>query len=344
MAIQLISLLERRTNMKVFVVGSGSWGTALANVLNDNGIETIIYGVNNEEINDINLNHKNSKFFGDLVLSDNLKATTSFELINDCDCILLAVPSSACINVTKRINEVINKKMLIINVAKGFNPENYHRLSVDVIANLDESKINGYCALLGPSHAEEVILRKLTTINAVSENDETAKIVQNMFSNDYFRVYRNNDLIGCEYAAGLKNIIAIASGILYGLGLGDNAKASLMTRGLAEMARYGVAKGGKIETFMGLCGMGDLIVTCTSQYSRNWQAGYLIGKENNSKIFWQTNTKTVEGVEACKIIKHEAELLNVSMPITNELFDVLFNNFEPKKAIKRLMNRELKSE
>lgn len=334
----------RKTEMKVFIVGSGSWGTALGNVLTDNAVETLIYGRNESQVNDISRNHKNTEFFGDVELNHDLKATADLEAVNDYDCILLAVPSSACIKMAATLNECITKPMLFVNVAKGFNGDNYHRLSEDVIAAVDREKMAGYCALLGPSHAEEVILRMQTTINAVSENEDIAVRIQRLFSNRYFRVYTNSDMIGCEYAAGLKNIIAIASGILYGLGLGDNAKASLMTRGLAEMSRYGIAKGGRIETFMGLCGMGDLIVTCTSAHSRNWQAGYLIGKENNARIFWETNSKTVEGVAACKIIRNEAEKLGISMPITNELYDILFNDLEPKKAIDRLMTRELKSE
>lgn len=330
--------------MKVFIAGSGSWGTAIASVLNDNGVETLIYGRNRNEVDDININHRNSRYFDDEELDPGIIATDDLQKAAGYDLIVLAVPSQASIEMALKIGEIVTKPVIIVNLAKGFNPENYHRLSEDIIAGFRKEYLKGYCALLGPSHAEEVILKMQTTINAVSDDEEISRTVQQLFSNSYFRVYRNNDMIGAEYAAGLKNVIAIASGILYGLNLGDNAKASLMTRGLAEMTRYGLAKGGRLETFIGLCGMGDLIVTCTSPHSRNWQAGYMIGQNNDSQIFWDTNTKTVEGVQACKIIKKEADTLGISMPITNELYEVLFNHREPREALYRLMTRELKSE
>ncbi len=329
--------------MKVFVVGSGSWGTALACTLLDNHQEVLIYGHNPAEIADINENHLNSKFFEDFPVNYDLKGTTDISLVDNYDLVLLAVPSSACISVIRQLKQYLTHKVVILNVAKGFHPETHERLSTVVTREMGDL-MECYAALLGPSHAEEVIRKMLTTVNIVSDNEKIAEEIQHMFANEYFRVYRNNDLVGCEYASGLKNIIAIASGILYGLGLGDNAKASLMTRGLAEMTRYGLAMGGRLETFMGLCGMGDLIVTCTSQLSRNWQAGYQIGSENSAKKFWETNTKTVEGVAACKIIKEEADRLGISMPITTELYGVLFNNNSPSESVIRLMTRKLKEE
>ena len=329
--------------MKVFVVGSGSWGTALACTLLDNGIETMIYGHNPAEIADINDNHRNSKFFADTPIHSGLKGTTDISLVSGYDTVLLAIPSKVCVEVLRQLKPYLTRKVTIINVSKGFYPETHERLSTVIIREMGDL-LESYVALLGPSHAEEVILKMYTTINSVSEDQEAARRVQKAFANEYFRVYTNSDLLGCEYASGLKNIIAIASGILYGLGLGDNAKASLMTRGLAEMTRFGLAKGGKLETYMGLCGMGDLIVTCTSPHSRNWQAGYQIGRENSAAGFWKTNDKTVEGVEACRIIYQEAVRLGIQMPITSELHGVLFDGNIPSQAIERLMTRELKPE
>ena len=329
--------------MKVFVVGSGSWGTALACTLLDNNQEVLIYGHNPKEIADINENHLNRKFFDDFPVHYDLRGTTDISLVNDYDLVLLAVPSKACISVLRQLKQYLTHKVIILNVAKGFHPDTHERLSTVVIREMGD-KLESYAALLGPSHAEEVIRKMLTAVNIVSEDEETAIKIQHMFANEYFRVYRNTDVIGCEYASGLKNIIAIASGILYGLGLGDNAKASLMTRGLAEMTRYGLAKGGKMETFIGLCGMGDLIVTCTSRFSRNWQAGYQIGCDNSAANFWKTNEKTVEGVEACRIIKQEAEKIGISMPITNELYEVLFNDAKPSESVLKLMTRKLRQE
>ena len=327
--------------MKVFVIGSGSWGTALANVLTDNGSEVTIYGRNINVVNEINQQHTNSKYF-DCKINESIKATNDITECRDYDAVLLSVPSRECLNIIHSIKPYLKENVIIINVAKGFEPSS-HRLLSDCITERLDHKCR-YAALLGPSHAEEVVVRKHTTVNICCEDEETSKLLQRAFSNEYFRAYRNSDLVGCQYGAGLKNIIAIASGILYGLDLGDNAKASLMTRGLAEMSRLGVLMGGKKETFMGLCGMGDLIVTCTSQYSRNWQAGYQIGKDNSACNFWKTNTKTVEGVDACRIIKQVADEKNVSMPITQELYKVLFEEKKPSDALNDLMTRSLKAE
>ena len=327
--------------MKVIVIGAGSWGTALGNVLADNGSEVVIYGRNQDVVEEINSQHTNSRYF-DCQLNNSITATTDISATEGKDVVLLSVPSRECVNVTREIKPYVDEKTIIVNVAKGFEPKSYRLLSECVCEELDNRCI--YAALLGPSHAEEVVERKHTTVNICCENDEIACMLQKEFSNEYFRVYRNSDLVGCQYGAGLKNIIAIASGIHNGLGLGDNAKASLMTRGLAEMSRLGVLMGGKRETFMGLCGMGDLIVTCTSHFSRNWQAGYQIGKDNSAEEFWRTNTKTVEGVDACRIIKHVADEKHVSMPITQELYKVLFEGKKPSDAIGDLMTRALKSE
>ena len=330
--------------MKVFVIGSGSWGTAVGNVLADNGVETMIWGRNPQEVEDISVNHRNSRFFEDTALNPELKATTEFSRINEFDTVILAVPSHAVKATAVKIRNVLTRKIRLVNLAKGFDPETHIRLSEEVQQILNDRYLVCYAALLGPSHAEEVIKRMQTTINIVCEDEEQAIILQKALSNEYFRVYRNDDMIGCEYAAGLKNIIAIASGILYGLELGDNAKASLMTRGLAEMSRYGLKKGARPETFMGLCGMGDLIVTCTSVHSRNWQAGYQIGKADSAAEFWRTNTKTVEGINACRIIYEEAQREKIPMPITAEVYQVLFENKKPSEAMLELMTRQLKAE
>ncbi len=329
--------------MKVFVVGAGSWGTALANVLADNGNEVVIYARDLNRVKEINEEHTNVKYFP-TKLNEKIRATSDLNEVKNFEYVLLSVPSGTSITMAEQLSHIIDRPTVIINSAKGFSPTTHDRLSVEIRKFFSEEQLTAYAAILGPSHAEEVVERLQTTVNVVCEDPIISKTLQKMFANEYFRVYRNDDMIGCEFGAGLKNIIAIASGILYGIGLGDNAKASLMTRGLAEMTRYGVRMGGRRETFMGLCGMGDLIVTCTSRFSRNWQAGYTIGKNNDADEFWKTNTKTVEGVEACRIIKQEADRLGISMPITNELYQVLFERKKPTEAIYDLMNRELKEE
>lgn len=330
--------------MKVAVVGSGSWGTALAQVLCDNNHDVLVWGRSEFEINDININKRNSTYFKDAELNHTMKATLDFNALDTCDIILLAVPSGAVESVSQHLNEILTKSVTIINVAKGFHPETHELLSQVIERVIDKDKLSGVVSLIGPSHAEEVVLRKLTTINAVSNDELLAEAVQVLFSNSYFRVYRNTDVIGSQIGVAIKNIIAVVSGAAAGLDLGDNARAALMTRGLAEMTRYGVYFGGKAETFLGLCGVGDLIVTCTSPHSRNFQAGYKIGLANSATEFMRTNTATVEGINAMKAVYDVATKEGIYMPITEEAYRVVYEGKEPSAAITDLMERDLKHE
>lgn len=330
--------------MKAVVIGSGSWGTGLAQVLCDNKVDVTIYGNCESEINDINENHRNSKYFGGIQIHPNLKATMDINVVKGSDIVVLSVPTIAIESVCKQLDEILDKKTIIVNTSKGFHPETFERMSCVIRENISEEHLSSVVSLIGPSHAEEVVIRMLTTICAVSLNEEDAKIVQRTFSNDYLRIYTGTDEIGSEIGVAVKNAIALASGILSGLGYGDNTRAALMTRGLMEMMRFGVAMGGKQETFMGMTGIGDLIVTCTSQHSRNFQAGYEIGKAGTAKIFWETNTKTVEGVRTAKAVHEKAKELGVDMPIVNEIYAVLFENKNARESAKQLMTRDLKPE
>lgn len=330
--------------MKVGIVGSGSWGTALAQVLCDNGHDVMIWGRSEFEINDINEFHRNSTYFEDAPLNESLKATLDLTQLADSELILLAVPSGAVESVATQMNNILTKATPVINVAKGFHPTTHELLSEVIERVMDEDKLSGVISLIGPSHAEEVVLRKLTTINAVSDDELLAEMVQVIFSNSYFRVYRNTDVIGSQIGVAIKNIMAVVSGAAAGLDLGDNARAALMTRGLAEMTRYGVYFGGKAETFLGLCGVGDLIVTCTSPHSRNFQAGYEIGKANSAKDFMKNNTKTVEGIHAMKAVYDVIQKEGIYMPITEEAYKVCYEGKDPRSAIRDLMERDLKHE
>lgn len=329
--------------MKIRVLGTGSWGTALAQTAADNGNDVMMWGIDQKEVDDIQYNHRNSKYF-DVPVSEKVHATMDLNCIRGADVILAAVPVKALESVLKQAVEKIDNQPIIINVAKGFHPDTHERLSVVIKRVVPEEKRSAVVSLIGPSHAEEVIIRKLTVVNAVSENEEAAEKIQNLFSNDYFRVYRNTDVIGAEVGVAIKNIMAIASGILEGIGQGDNARAALMTRGLAEMTRYGVAQGGHAETYLGLDGVGDLIVTCTSYHSRNFMAGLQIGKEGSAENFLKENTKTVEGVLACKVVHDEAHRQHIDMPITDEVYAVLYEGETPDQAVKNLMGRALKPE
>lgn len=330
--------------MKITIIGSGSWGTGIAQVLADNHEDVTIWGIEETQIDDIQNNHQNKAFFENVTLNSNIKASTDIKVVKDSDIIVLSVPTIAIEDVCKNILAHINKKVIVVNTSKGFHPKTNERMSEVIRETIPEDKLSSVVSLIGPSHAEEVVQRILTTICAVSLKEEDAKQIQKVFSNEYFRVYTGNDEVGSETGVALKNAIAVASGVLSGLGYGDNTRAALITRGLAEMIRFGTFMGGKSETFMGLTGIGDLIVTCTSPHSRNFQAGYEIGKANTAQIFWETNKKTVEGVRTAKVIHEIATKHHISMPIINEIYQVLYEGKEPATSAKDLMLRELKAE
>lgn len=330
--------------MKIFVIGSGSWGSTLAQVCVDNGHDVLLYGKNEQEINEINQFHTNSKYFENIQLNENLKATLDISKVGDADIVLLSVPSIVTKEVCVEIQQYITKKVIVVNTSKGFEPNTNMRMSDAIRSAFDPEKLSSVVSLIGPSHAEEVVLRLLTTVCAVSLNESDAKTIQNVFSNDYFRVYTGNDEVGSELGVAIKNSIALASGMLSGLGYGDNTRAALITRGLAEMIRFGVANGGNEKTFMGLTGMGDLIVTCTSVHSRNFEAGYQIGKANSAESFWKNNHKTVEGVRTTDVLYRLKNEMNIDMPIIDEIYQVLYQNKKPSDSAKDLMLRKLKAE
>lgn len=330
----------------IAVIGSGTWGTALAQVADDNGHHVVIYGHNPNQVNDINNNHKNSFYFGDgITLSSSITATTDLtRAIKDADIILMAVPSAALRSVLTEINGLLDHPVIFINTAKGFDTEKNQRLSFVFKGVIDPDKLKGFVSLIGPSHAEEVIVRDTTCICAVSLDEEASKFIAKTFSNTYFRVYLNNDEVGSEIGVAMKNAIALASGILEGLGFGDNARAALCTRGLAEIVRFGVSQGGKPETYLGLTGLGDLVVTCYSFHSRNFSAGLQIGKDDGAKHFMETNTKTVEGIRTVKVIFEMALAAGVELPIINALYAVLYGGTKPSELVTTLMSRPLKKE
>ena len=330
--------------MKTAVIGSGSWGTALAQVLADNKQDVILYGIEEDQVKDINENHKNSVFFPDVELNPDLKATTDINCVKDADVILLAVPSIAIGSVAKQINDLVDHPVIVVNVAKGFHPQTNERMSVAIRHAMDPEKLSSVVSLIGPSHAEEVVERQLTSIDAVSQKEEDAVAVQNLFSNDYLRIYTGDDEIGSELGAAVKNVMAIASGLISGLGYKDNTRAALITRGLQEMIRFGTEFGGRPQTFIGLTGVGDLIVTCSSENSRNFQAGYQIGRENDVNHFLATNKKTTEGVRTAKIVHELAAEKGIDMPICEEVYQILYEGKEPALCASDLMLRDLKRE
>jgi glycerol-3-phosphate dehydrogenase (NAD(P)+) len=331
--------------MRISVIGSGSWGTALAQVLADNGNDVLIYGVVAEEINDINENHRNSKFFPDVNLNSSLRATLNSEDLKEYnELILVVVPTQFIESALLTVKPYVTEETVVVNAAKGFDWNTNKRISETIRDFYSDIDYKGLCSIIGPSHAEEVVERKLTAICAVSTDNALAERVQRIFSNNYLRLYVSNDEIGAEYGVAIKNVIAIASGILEGQGYGGNAKAALITRGLREMVEYGVSLGASKDTFFGLTGVGDLIVTCFSPLSRNYQLGLTIGKLNSASHAMDGKSTTVEGVHSCKSVHEDAAARGIEMPIVDSVYRVLFEGAEPKTEIQHLMSRALKAE
>ncbi|WP_342469690.1 NAD(P)H-dependent glycerol-3-phosphate dehydrogenase [Ureibacillus sp. FSL K6-3587] len=330
---------------KVTVLGAGSWGTALAMVLTENGHDTLIWSHREDQANEINERHTNEKYLPNIQLPEKLTATSDIKsAVEHGEILVFAVPTKAIREVAGQVMNYLDKKVLIVHVSKGIEPDTLKRISEILEETLDPRVVEDIVVLSGPSHAEEVVLHHPTTITAACANLRSAEKIQDLFMNHYFRVYTNTDVIGVELGGALKNVIALAAGISDGLNYGDNAKAALITRGLAEIARLGVRMGGNPFTFAGLTGMGDLIVTCTSVHSRNWKAGNMLGKGMKLDEVLDNMGMVVEGVRTTKAAYQLAQKYDVSMPITTALYQVLFENKDPKDAVDELMHRLKKRE
>ncbi|AND41250.1 glycerol-3-phosphate dehydrogenase [Cytobacillus oceanisediminis 2691] len=331
--------MERKKE-SVAVAGAGSWGTALAMVLADNGHDVRLWGHNPDQIEEINKHHTNQKYLSGIHLPAEIRGYTSLEeALTGTDTLILAVPTKAIREVVGKIKGSRKEPLTIVHVSKGIEPDSLLRISEMIEEEMPGNLLDSVVVLSGPSHAEEVSLRHPTTVTVSSKNMVAAEKIQDLFINNNFRVYTNPDIIGVEIGGALKNIIALAAGITDGLGYGDNAKAALITRGLAEIARLGMKMGASPLTFSGLAGIGDLIVTCTSVHSRNWRAGNLLGKGHNLQEVLDNMGMVVEGVRTTKAAHQLAQKYDVKMPITTVLYDVLFNNVIAKDAVDLLMAR-----
>lgn len=332
-------------SQKVTVIGAGSWGSALANVLVENGHDVLIWTRNADQVSEINEQHTNKNYLPEATLADKLVATHNIEeAVKHSSILLFVVPTGAVRAVAKQVTPHLDEQKLIIHAAKGLENETHLRISEILTEELPKEYVKGIVALSGPSHAEEVMNHDLTSITSASVDSELAKEVQQLFINDYFRVYTNPDIIGVEIGAALKNIIALGSGILSGYGYGDNATAALITRGLAEITRLGEAINANPLTFLGLSGVGDLIVTCSSTHSRNWRAGNLIGSGYSLDDTLEEIGMVVEGVYTTQAANQLAKELKIDMPITQATYRVLYEGVSVEQAISELMNREGKSE
>lgn len=321
---------------KIAVIGSGSWGTALAVLLHNNKHSISLWSFKKEEVQNIKSCGENTEFLPGIKIPKEINVTNDETVVEDADIIVFATPSKFVRNIAQRFSAYINENQIIVNVAKGLEDNTLYRLS-EVIENV--IPICPVCVLSGPSHAEEVAL-SIPTVCVVSCKDIlVAQQIQDVFMNSVFRVYTSEDIIGVEIGGALKNVIALAAGASDGMGYGDNTKAALMTRGIAEIARLGIAMGAKAETFAGLSGIGDLIVTCTSMHSRNRRAGILLGKGKSLEEALYEVHQVVEGVNTAKAAYDLAKKYNVEMPITAEVNKVLFEGKDTKQAVIDLMNR-----
>lgn len=330
---------------KVSVIGAGSWGTAIAFVLAENGHDCLLWARRSEQAEEINTAHTNYSYLPEATLPVNLKATSNLEeAVHHGDVIIIAVPTKAIRPISKEINALLTEQKLFVHVSKGIEPDTHKCISEMIEEEINAKNRHAVVVLSGPSHAEEVVGRQPTTVTAASTDEAAAKEIQDLFMSQYFRVYTNTDIVGVEIGAALKNVIALAAGISDGLGYGDNAKAALITRGLAEISRLGVKMGANPLTFAGLTGLGDLIVTCTSVHSRNWKAGNMLGKGNSLEEVTAGMGMVIEGVRTTKAAYQLAEKYEVAMPLTAALYSILFEDVSPKHAVDQLMNRMKKQE
>lgn len=328
----------------IVVIGSGSWGTALGLTLAKNGHKVTMWEYNKEQCEKLSADRENLKFLPGHKFPKNLSVTNESEnLLEGMDAVIFSVPSQVLRGVVAKFSTQITENTIIVNTAKGIEISSGLRLS-EVIKEEILGKFHKNIVILsGPTHAEEVAKEIPTTIVAAG-NPENAKKIQEIFNNPNFRVYAGTDLIGVEIGGAVKNCLAIGAGIADGMGFGDNTKAALMTRGLAEMTKYGVALGANEKTFSGLTGIGDLIVTCASQHSRNRYVGEKLGKGESMEEILAGMVMVAEGVPTVKAVFQKSQELGIDMPIVKGIYDVIYNGADAKKVVYELMNRELKFE
>ena len=327
---------------KIAIIGRGSWGVALAIHLAKNGNKVKIWSFAQDEADLIN-NEKKCKFLPNVVIPENIECTTSFEdALNGAELILQVTPSKFTRDTVKQYKQYVDvKNQPIVVCSKGIEKDTADTLDEVVLEEIPEARVG---ALSGPSHAEEVSIAVPTVLVIGSKDEEIKEIVQEAFMNEYMRIYTSNDIKGVELGGALKNIIAFCAGVAAGIGFGDNTFAALITRGLVEIRKLGVALGGEKETFYGLSGLGDLIVTCLSEHSRNRRAGVLIGQGKTIEEAKKEVGMVIESIDNIEVAKRLSDELNLELPILNTVYDILYNNLEPKKAVEMLMTRKKKQE
>ena len=325
---------------KIAIIGSGSWGVALATYLANVGNQEKIWSFSEEERDLIN-NEKKCKFLPDLIIPENIYCSTSYEeVIKDTEFILHVTPSKFTRSTFEQYKQYVGEKPVII-CSKGFEKETLKTLDEVIEEELPNVKVG---VLSGPSHAEEVSIGVPTALVMASKYNEVLDMLQETFMSEKMRIYTSNDVKGVELGGALKNIIAFCAGVAAGIGLGDNSFAALITRGLKEISRLGIKLGGELETFYGLSGLGDLIVTCLSEHSRNRKAGKLIGQGKTLEETKKEVGMVIESIDNIDVAYQLGKINNIEMPIVNAVYEVLYNKLDPQEAVKNLMTRDKKME
>lgn len=328
--------------MNLTFLGSGSFGTALAVIFSKYNFGIKMFDRNLDVVEGINNERKNIKYLKHIHIPEGIVATNDLnEAVSDSDIIFFSLPSQAIRDMASKIKNKVSEKSIIICLAKGFEKDTHKRLS-EVLE--EELPNNPIVILSGPSHAEEIASKKPTALVSTSKNMKYAELIRDTLSNDVLRIYTNPDIIGVEVGGAIKNVIALAVGVITGMGYGDNSNAAIMTRSLHDIVRIGVSLGANVETFFGLTGIGDLIVTCLSDHSRNRQCGLLIGKGKKLDEAIEQIGMVVEGVNACKIFYEISKEKNIEVPIIESLYEVLFNNRDLNLIENKLMSRDKKDE
>lgn len=328
--------------MKIAVIGSGSWGCAAAILLANKGYNVYLWSWQQAETDRLNSDRENKEVLPGKHFPDNIICSHDMDFcVEGADLIVTVVPSIATRSTAKQLAKCVLKGQIIVNLSKGLEDGTLLTLSQVYREEISDAKI---AVMSGPSHAEEVSIGLPTVNVAASPDGEAARYIQKIFTSENFRVYTSSDILGVELGGAIKNVIALCSGISDGIGYGDNTRAALITRGIAEISRLGVAMGAKAETFAGLSGIGDLIVTCTSMHSRNHRAGILLGKGHTLAETLSEVQMVVEGVNTARAAYELSKKYNVSMPIVEQAYKILFENKNAKDAVCELMSRNPKAE
>jgi glycerol-3-phosphate dehydrogenase (NAD(P)+) len=332
-------------DIRIGVVGAGSWGTALANLLADKGYFVSLWAYESEVEKQILNERENKIFLPGVKLSERLIPSGDLtHVVSGKDLLLVVVPSHVMREISQKFSPHVSENALMVSASKGIENITHLTMSQVLKETIPHIAENRFAALSGPSFAKEVAGKVPTLISVASKDTEVASFIQRVFATSYFRVYTNNDMIGVEVGGAIKNVIAIASGIIDGLGLGLNTRAALITRGLTEIRRLGTHMGAQPDTFAGLSGIGDLLLTCTGALSRNYTVGKKIGEGKKSEEILSEMRMVAEGVKTAKSVYNLSRKLGVEMPICHEIYRILYENNSPVEAVRRLMTRELKNE